>query len=183
MRVPATDSERHESGAGLDQPPGGEGPLTQRRPAIVVADDIRLAGQVESRANAVGVEDLQRLAMEVVQPRQRIGRLERLQATVEPALERFARLKVGRREPARQRDPMRLECPSDRLAFDLERAVRRAEIARARSGDTFTKRGESHIRRDPRLGGKTRAASEPIEGYSRAGLGRLPVAIYVVPGP
>ena len=84
VRVPAADAQRHEPGAGLDQPPGGERPLAQRRPAVGVAERLRLARQVEGGPDAVGVEELQRLAMEAVQARQRLGRLQRPQAAVEP---------------------------------------------------------------------------------------------------
>ena len=82
--VPAAEAQRHEPGAGLDQPPRGQGPLAQRRPAVVVAQGGRLARQVERGADAVGAEDLRGLAMEAVEARHHLRGVERPQAAVEP---------------------------------------------------------------------------------------------------
>ena len=68
VRVPAAEAERHEPRPGLDQPPGGQRTLAQRRPAVAVAQRVRLARQVERGADAVGVEDLHGLAVEAVEP-------------------------------------------------------------------------------------------------------------------
>ena len=146
--VPAAEAQRHEPGAGLDQPPGRQRPLAQRRPAVVVAQRVRLARQVERGPDAVGPEDLRGLAMEAVEARHHLRGVERPQAAVEPVPQRLAGLEVAEREPLGERHPVGLERPPDRVALDLERAERRAEVAGPDARDALSQRGERDVRRD-----------------------------------
>ena len=88
------------------------------------------------------MKDLERLAMEPVQSRQRIGRVECAQAAIEAAPQRFPLFQVAGREPAWQGHSVGLEFSKHRFPFDLEGTERRAKIARSRAGDPLAERGE-----------------------------------------
>jgi len=93
--------------------------------------------------------------------------------------------RVTRGRPVRtagQRHPVRLEFPRDRLAFDLERDHTPAKVNPLGPVTLSRSAAKLHVRGTPCLGARL-ALPAASAGYSRAALGRLPVAMYVVPGP
>ena len=88
--------ERHEPGPGLDQPPGRQRALAERRPAVVVAERVRLARQVEGLPDRSERRISSGLVVEAVEARHTSGGVERPKAAVEPVAERVAGLEVAR---------------------------------------------------------------------------------------
>ncbi len=86
--------------------------------------------------------------MEAVEARHHLRGIERPQAAVEPVSQGLAGLQVARRESRGERHPAGLERPLERVALDLERAVRRAEVARSDARGTVSQRGERDVGRD-----------------------------------
>ena len=95
--VPAAVVERDERHAGLDQPPGEQGPLAEAVAAVGVADLVGLAVDVERLLGRVRRDQVVALAIVLVEAADRVGRGlvgDALEAIDQLAADRVRRVKA-----------------------------------------------------------------------------------------